>query len=50
MKLENCLQNLSAINFSKFFKFLKFISFDEEQIYCEVIILDEIVFFSKSDF
>ena len=57
MKLRNCLQNLATINFSKFSKFyfseLNFskVSFIlEEQTWCGVNILDEIVFFSKSDY
>ena len=37
------LQNLSAVNFSRFSTFSKL-------IWCDAIILDEIVFFSKSDF
>ena len=48
MKLGNFSQNLSTVIFSKISKFLKFASFYEEQIWCGVIILDEIVFFSKS--
>ena len=50
MKLGNFSQNLSTVIFSKFSKFSKFASFYEEQIWCDVIVLDEIIFFSKSDF
>ena len=35
-------------NFSKFSTFSKFVSFYEEPIYCDVIIIDEIVFSQKS--
>ena len=50
MKLGNFSQNLSTVIFSKFSKFSKFASLYEEQIWCHVIILDQIVFFSESDF
>ena len=43
MKLRNFSQNLSTVNFSKFFKLSKFASFQEEQTWCDVIIFDEIV-------
>ena len=50
MKLINFSQNLSAVNFSKVSTLSKFPSFYEEPIWCDIIIFDEIVFFSASDF
>ena len=50
MQFRNLSQNLSTVNFIKFSIFSKFVSFYEEPIWCDFIILDEIVFLSKSDF
>ena len=44
MQLRNLSRNLSTDNFSKFSTFLKFASSYEDPIWCDVIILDEIVF------
>ena len=49
MKLRDFSQNLSMVNFSKFSTFSQFASFYQEPIWYDGIILDEIVFFSKSD-
>ena len=50
MKLKNFSPNLLRLILVSFWKFSKFSSFYEEQIRCDVINLDEIVFFSKLDF
>ena len=42
--LTNFLQNQSTVNFGKVSTFSKFASFYEEPTWCDVIILDEIVF------
>ena len=48
MKLRKFSQNLSAVDFSKFSTFSKIASCYEVPILCDVIILDEIIFFPKS--
>ena len=50
MKLINFSQNLSTVNSSKCPKFSKFALFYKEPIWCDIVILDKIIYFQNQIF